>query len=100
MFLGLAHNICMYCIFRRFIGFQNLLDIEMKDATANGIDVASKKKLRSEITEEEEIVLWQKKLWEGTQLNHSCIQCIFTTKNFSVTGRRAPPVEVEQLFIV
>ena len=62
MFLGIAHNICMYCIFRRFRGFQKLLDAEMKDAAANGIDVASKKKLRSEITEEEEIVLWRKKL--------------------------------------
>jgi hypothetical protein len=35
------------------------LDAEMKDATACGVDVASKKKERSEITEEEEIVLWQ-----------------------------------------
>ena len=62
MYLGLAHNICTYCIFRRFRGFQKLLEAEIKDATANGIDVASKKKLRSEITEEEEIVLWQKML--------------------------------------
>ena len=52
----------MYRIFRWFRGFQKLLDAEMKDATANGIQVASKKKLRSEIIEEEEIVLWQKKL--------------------------------------
>ena len=34
----------------------------MKDTTASEIDVASKKKVRSEITEEEEVVLWQKKL--------------------------------------
>ena len=45
VFLGLAHNIWTYCIFRKFKGFQKLLDTEMKDATANGIDVASKKKL-------------------------------------------------------
>ena len=45
VFLGLAHNIWTYCIFRKFKGFQKLLDTEMRDATANGIDVASKKKL-------------------------------------------------------
>ena len=51
----------------RFRGFQKALDAGMKDATASGIDVASKKKLRSEITEEEEVVLELAKEADGRE---------------------------------
>lgn len=51
--------------FCRFKGFQKALDAEMIDATACGVGAASKKKERSEITEKDEIVLWQKNLFEG-----------------------------------
>ena len=37
----------------------------MKDATVPGVSVSCKKKERNEVTEDEKILLWGKKLLEG-----------------------------------
>ena len=50
-------DIVIFVIYCRFIWFRKALDAEMKDATGSGIAVATKKKERNEITEEEEKVL-------------------------------------------
>ena len=76
-------DIVIFFIYCRFIWFHKALDAEMKDARGSGIAVATKKKERNEITEEEEKLLWEKNYWEDIQPNRYCTRCIYTMKSYS-----------------
>ena len=70
-------DIVIFVIYCRFTWFRKALDAEMKDATGSGIAVATKKKERNEITEEEEKVLCEKKLLGRTYSRIAIAHAVF-----------------------
>ena len=68
---------CLFFLSLRFTLFRKVLDGEMRDATKHGIDLKTKKEERSEISVEEEELLWQKGL-----LGAKTAECLLNTMHF------------------